>query len=381
MEILARKITEGSDAEVTTLANILEIFQDKSVIAGGSVLYLTKGVETYDVDIFVSDKDLIVSYIKMLLGSYPDLEIIGNEIRAYSCPVLNVNIGYKMEIQFIYTEYSDVHDLVETFDMDYVQCGIQNGTIYRTDACVAAHEAGYSLKCAKNTQDTRLYRASSKGYFLIRQDPCPWIPLNPTQDEADKRTILFPTTGGATIEDIIADLRKIKRSKRELVDIYPAVATRVKQLGKVSYYKKCQGKYIFTRITYNLTNLDRNLTSDFVYVNLEGGAEIMEERQNYTLYRVSPIYIGDIQVSTLVAKIDPYCTRMPLHFDKLPIIGKLVFSYIGGKMEPHIKLTNIISCKLRTRPEIQYCGQVDVDIQGFMEDIGYKQVRVKSARM
>lgn len=107
--------------EATKMIRALRYFQEESVIGGGSILSLIDGSVYRDIDVFVNDLDKIAFYLELLVIIFPDLEIVKSSACEYDCSVVTATVSSKdIDIQFIYTEYSDPMNLIETFDMDYV---------------------------------------------------------------------------------------------------------------------------------------------------------------------------------------------------------------------------------------------------------------------
>ena len=125
--------------------HILLELSDFGVIAGGSIVFaLNKFVpldSVGDIDVFVNSKENYDKCVTLLQTYFaPHFETIVYDDVHYNFAVLSVNISNKHKLQIIYHEYETPVDIIDSFDLDYVQCAIHNGNIYQTDRCVRSHK-------------------------------------------------------------------------------------------------------------------------------------------------------------------------------------------------------------------------------------------------
>lgn len=69
-----------------------------------------------------------------------------------------------MSIQLILSPFTDPMDLIESFDLDYVQCALHNNLIYKTDACTESHLQRAILCYISECKFTRFSKALKKGF-------------------------------------------------------------------------------------------------------------------------------------------------------------------------------------------------------------------------
>lgn len=133
---------------------LLTYLSENGVIAGGSIVYSTNDFVPQktvgDIDVFVHSEK-IKEVLKELEG-YPcqhytfispnvyfegETVELGTEVSILHIPLGNGCIP----LQIIIQDYDTPMDVIESFDLDYVQCGYSAGKLWKTDICVRSHES------------------------------------------------------------------------------------------------------------------------------------------------------------------------------------------------------------------------------------------------
>lgn len=138
------------------LSHLVVDLNKRFLIAGGSVVYaLNHFVPPHsvgDVDFFINSVDDFKEIVHLLLSYgcckvfvplvYMQVHFFYLMQYEYSKETAVVSFSFPKEtvqIQLIFQEHSTVWDVLETFDLDYVQCGILNGNVFMTEACSQSH--------------------------------------------------------------------------------------------------------------------------------------------------------------------------------------------------------------------------------------------------
>ena len=170
------------DPVKTKLAQIIplelvDIFLNHGVISGGSVLHaLVDSPETKpsDIDIYVLNSDhnqlqqLVIQlyvYLTLNYGFHPSNYIFGvnkSIITIYCHPL-------KLPIQLILTDKTSLEDILNEYDLDYVQLGLskRNGEIHLIQSTISKIAIDTkSVNFVHSGLSKRLQKAVSKGFLL-----------------------------------------------------------------------------------------------------------------------------------------------------------------------------------------------------------------------
>lgn len=190
-------IFEKEQSKTVRISVKVEKFLDEmtklgNVIAGGSIVYaLCDHIEKNkvgDIDIFVSDSKHITATIhhiesifgknnwKYYLRRYGSHEMSYYEnydeflryskSKSFAEYYVGVNVEYNhLKFQIILKKYTNWKDVVESFDLDYVQCAYINSTFNTTEDCRRAHSARrVSYKYCDDISERRCRKAWAKGF-------------------------------------------------------------------------------------------------------------------------------------------------------------------------------------------------------------------------
>jgi len=172
----------------------IKFLNEVGVIAGGSIVYLLNNyvpkTTVGDIDVFINDKNELIDSIKMLQSICPNeckfnyfenYRTSGENEMIYGISVVTAIIENEdVSFQFILQDYKDVLQVLESFDIDYVQCGLHENEIYTTDICKISH----INRCINQFSElplcmNRLLKAHNKGFatplfgnFVNRVQPC-----------------------------------------------------------------------------------------------------------------------------------------------------------------------------------------------------------------
>lgn len=228
---------------------LLSKLTEKVLIAGGSVVYdqmakknkIDKS-EINDVDLFVfqgKDQHTQIEEIITIISKYISIEEISIGIGTYfkelgdeltkeltnedqidgedpddEISVINVKLeGESTLFQIIITDCKTPLEVLNSFDMDYVQTGYYQNKFYITKFCIKSHTDSQIYKISPKVKSSRLLKAATKGF----------------------KTILFEsdvTTKRITYEKILFEqLKKLKLrpiiKNEELINV-----------GKFKYYQR-----------------------------------------------------------------------------------------------------------------------------------------------
>ena len=176
METLIERISQLFKFDATPL--LLEL-QTLGVVAGGSVVYamnnyVNKDAVT-DVDIFILNCNNILKCkinfecaLRMFNRFFErfDFEPVGS--RDGKCSVISIKLPYEQTtFQLIFTQFTSPQEVIDNFDMDYVQCGFFRNIILVTKEAQASHEQKKIL-CFNtlNIKPKRLVKAYKKGFIV-----------------------------------------------------------------------------------------------------------------------------------------------------------------------------------------------------------------------
>jgi hypothetical protein len=156
---------------------VLELLSKLSnigIIAGGSVVYALNSFvpkETVgDIDVFVNNKDDFRICRELIYENFPDCELISNyyQFGINSISIIDIIILENYPpIQLILNKFVSHTELLEGFDMDYIQCGIHNNIIHKTKWCIESHEKREILRVSSNIKEGRLIKATLKNFKSI----------------------------------------------------------------------------------------------------------------------------------------------------------------------------------------------------------------------
>lgn len=160
--------------------SLVEILSTKGIIAGGSMVYALLpdvNIDTVgDIDVFVDT----VEIFKELLDFLQELPIEKKYYSYLDDPNSEISIvsikleDAKVPIQIIMSDKSDPMELINSFDLDYVECAFFQGKIYQTVNCQIAHQTRVVDKF-RLLRSVRLLKANKKGFkvpiLMLEDDP------------------------------------------------------------------------------------------------------------------------------------------------------------------------------------------------------------------
>lgn len=149
----------------------------KGVLAGGSIVYMFNNFvpkkSVGDIDVFVNSKETFIELLHHIKDKYPveNFYKIDNYVDNLDdkTPLISiVNVSFSNEsvlVQLILQDYQNPTDVIESFDLDYVQCAVHCKTIYKTEICKRAHKSK-TVHCGTEfpPKIKRLEKASNKGF-------------------------------------------------------------------------------------------------------------------------------------------------------------------------------------------------------------------------
>ena len=145
--------------------------QEYGMITGGSVCYaLNEFVpqeSVGDIDIFVNSVENADKVRDIILEHCDNITLKTPRGRPESNVISFVTD--KFIIQIILTEIVNIHEVIDTFDLDYIQCGLFFNKLYITDRCKEAHKLRkvQYYNEAKFNNNHRLVKAAKKGFTVI----------------------------------------------------------------------------------------------------------------------------------------------------------------------------------------------------------------------
>jgi hypothetical protein len=168
---ISDNLFDGNEEVLELLSKLSNI----GIIAGGSVVYALNSFvpkETVgDIDVFVNKEDDIMNCIELIYEKFPECEKIvydfGN-LQNDNYSIANIKILENCPpIQIILKGFSSHMELLEGFDIDYVECGIHNNKLYITKDCIKSHNERQILKVRTSIRYERLLKATRKGFKCI----------------------------------------------------------------------------------------------------------------------------------------------------------------------------------------------------------------------
>nr|QBK91705.1 MAG: tRNA nucleotidyltransferase/poly(A) polymerase [Pithovirus LCPAC304] len=163
--------------------------QQYGVLAGGAIVYALCDfvpLETVgDIDVFVATVEIGKQVLSYLCEQYPIFHIETPDSQATSridepdgkttSPVVSFVVEGALPIQIIVRSFECPMDVLESFDLDYVQCGIAGGTLYQTSRCEMAHTTRKIRYFRDPTfRGGRLEKAIQKGFSAPLFKPKGW---------------------------------------------------------------------------------------------------------------------------------------------------------------------------------------------------------------
>lgn len=157
----------------------LEFLSKIGVIAGGSMVYAINDFvprdSVSDVDIFVPNVENFKNAVVFLNDKYKC------KFYRYHGSVVSVDICEKIKLQLIYKSYETPMDVIESFDMDYVQCCFHDGNLYKTDRCIESHKDRKVYQFSgRELRSGRCKKAILKGF------KCPILNKNDTNPQCEE---------------------------------------------------------------------------------------------------------------------------------------------------------------------------------------------------
>ena len=150
---------------------ILRRLSQLGIIAGGSVVYACNDFvpksSVGDIDVFITRENFLIA-IKEIHELFPEAMYQPHEESCRSTSILNIEIFEdEPNIQLIVIKKYHPMEIIQSFDLDYVQCGLHLNKIYQTKACEKSFESRivqYSMGACKIH---RLDKAKNKGFIPI----------------------------------------------------------------------------------------------------------------------------------------------------------------------------------------------------------------------
>jgi hypothetical protein len=172
--------------------DLLKFLTDKALIAGGSVVYALNDfvpVSTVgDIDVFVPSVEIFEELQTVISNYFSATFTPMGFLNQSTYSIVNVKIeDISTEIQLIYKPYKDPNEILDTFDLDYVQCGLFNGTIIETPRCQRSHRdrcINEFLGVNRIFRKRRINKALKKGF------KCPLIEYDQFESENTELTKL-----------------------------------------------------------------------------------------------------------------------------------------------------------------------------------------------
>lgn len=166
------------------LKRISSLFKDESVhqsllnelstigvIAGGSVVFalnnFVPSLSVSDIDLFCNSATSFIEALECIRKHCDDIKcFIFDGLNPYQLSVLTVSIpAEQVKYQLIYKEFKTPEDVINQFDIDYVQCAIHCDKLYITDECIESHLQKKVIKFHDlRFRNDRLLKAIKKGF-------------------------------------------------------------------------------------------------------------------------------------------------------------------------------------------------------------------------
>ncbi len=146
---------------------LLKKISDIGVIAGGSVVHALCDTLCDDVDIFINSLDMFREVYKLIKDTGKiDGHYTPHLSEDNKTSVLTITLVYETHpFQIILMKYEKPEEVINSFDLDYVCCGIHKGKLLMTDDCRKAHETMTITKYRDiDFRFGRLIKAAKKGF-------------------------------------------------------------------------------------------------------------------------------------------------------------------------------------------------------------------------
>nr|QBK89582.1 MAG: tRNA nucleotidyltransferase/poly(A) polymerase [Pithovirus LCPAC001] len=207
----------------STAEKLLSELNKEVLIAGGSVVYdqmakknnIDKSVIN-DVDLFMFknpnnheqiekiinliSKYFVIEKISIGIGSYTENET-SDEIS-----VINIKLEEELVLfQLIITDCETPLQILNNFDMDYVQCGYYQNKLHITKCCVKSHTDSRIYKITPNVKASRLLKAATKGFktvYFESDQNTKKITYKKIQIEQLKKLVLIPIIKNEEFVDV-----------------------------------------------------------------------------------------------------------------------------------------------------------------------------------
>lgn len=110
-----------------------------------------------------------------------------------------------------------------------------------------------------------------------------------------------------------------------------------------------------------------------------GDCEVDEGLKD-TLFTNPEVIIGDMVICKIIASNDSgFAELMSGRKDPICISGKLIFSYLDGKLDAHIRFSKVVEDFPTMSKSIIYPMGMNTDIHNFMKFVGYNYTCIKPA--
>lgn len=149
--------------------SLLDMLSEHGIITGGAIVYAlmdTVKLRTVgDIDIFIKSEYDFNTLIRVLDSDNTVYESLTDALST-GISIINVKTSRAMlPVQLIYRKFDNPMEILNTFDLDYVQCGYYKGTLYQTDLCKKAHAScEISHLVSLHIKGYRLIKAMNKGF-------------------------------------------------------------------------------------------------------------------------------------------------------------------------------------------------------------------------
>lgn len=367
---------------------LLDRLQRKYVIAGGAIAYLLKqqvlNYKAEDIDVFVNDADDLFKLLEELETRY------GYVVRTlrkshYETSVYNVYLSptpnYKPNLQFILQRFKTPMNVIERFDIDYIQCGYHNGQLYRTALCEQAHAANGIKQCWGQTKILRFQKYVKKGIIvstLRNQTPYGFIDNYKDHRKEAKRRVDAVNNGcrkSLRIEP--NDWRSTTPSYLQIPKftcsaIAPVV---VEHMGIYSTVFKDEKVSSVILALYCRFNYDSFVCKEFdIAIDIEEKCSL----KHNNIYRMKPIKIGEYVMDkfslSLFKNVDLSTTKLNLSLidtesifkRRIHVSGHLLFSMYNNN--PSIILSVSRVYDVQPHP-VNFSPTMTIDVQEYLDHI------------
>ena len=302
--------------------DLFDYLSERGVIAGGSVVYALNDFvprsSVGDIDVFINNKKTFLEIIDYMKDQYPDIDVLaienyfddfnepGDKISVitlsnskpsiieimsdtYTVKLFNdISEGNDEEtrpkkeninIQLILYKYSTAFDVINDFDLDYVQCAFTQGQVYTTSICRNAHAKRQVMVGIEWPPVERRIQKALNKRFKVKV--CYNSSRNAYRFEEIKNRLLE------------SDLNYFSRMKKNShvyhfneIRVFDFVKTHEQEYGK---------KHNRTRIEYGEVKIGLNeemcIQHKDILVEVEILVEIREKK-----FQMTPLKFGDYQI-------------------------------------------------------------------------------------